>query len=154
MRTIALAAIFLAMAASNASPADVTFTGLVANTCTLVATPGLLGLSSTGTVLGSQELGGVPAEVSVVSLGINTVTVAAPTVTGAPAAYNPSGQQVQVAYQGVDGLSGITQAYTSSATDFSVGLLPITVLLVNNRITNAGGFAQGAYETTTVVTCS
>jgi hypothetical protein len=154
MRTIAVGAVFLAASSGIAVPADVTFTGLVANTCTLVATPGLLGLSTDGTVLGSEELGGVPGEVSVVSLGVNTVTVGAPSRTGAPGGYNATGEQVEVSYQGVNGLSGISHAYTTASSNFAVGLLPITVLLVNNRITNANGFAQGTYQTTTVVTCS
>lgn len=154
MRTLVLSAICLVFFSGHAGSADVTFSGLVANTCTLVATPGVLALSASGTVLGSEETGGVPAEVSIVSLGVNTVTVAAPTRTGSPAGYNPTGELVRVAYQGLNGLSGISQAYTGSATNFAVGILPLTVLLVNNRITNANGFAQGTYQTTTVVTCS
>lgn len=154
MRPFGFGLFCLLLTTGTVHAADVTFTGIVLNTCTLVATPGLLGLSSDGNTLGSEELGGLPAEVAIVSLGVNTVTVGAPTRTGEPSGYNPSGEVVSVAYQGLVALGGISQSYTTSTTNFSVGILPLTVVQVNNRIVNPNGFIQGTYETTTVVTCS
>ena len=154
MRSLGTGVVVLLLSTASAAAADVTFTGIVLNTCTLVATPGLLGLSSDGETLGSEELGGLAAEVAIVSLGINTVTVAAPTRTGSPVGYNAAGEVVSVAYQGLVALGGISQAYTTSTTNFSVGILPLTVVQVNNRIVNSNGFTQGTYQTTTVVTCS
>jgi hypothetical protein len=154
MRAFHTGVVILLLSTASAAAADVTFTGIVLNTCTLVATPGLLGLSSDGETLGSEELGGLPAEVAIVSLGINTVTVEAPTRTGSPVGYNAAGEVVSVAYQGLVALGGISQNYTTSTTDFSVGILPLTVVQVNNRIVNSNGFTQGTYQTTTVVTCS
>jgi hypothetical protein len=154
MRPLGHGVVVLLLSAGPVHAADVTFTGIVLNTCSLVATPGLLGLSSDGETLGSEETGGLAAEVAIVSLGVNTVTVGAPTRTGSPVSYNAAGEVVSVAYQGLVALGGISQSYTTATTDFDVGILPLTVVEIDNRIVNSNGFAQGTYETTTVVTCS
>ncbi len=154
MRSLGVGVVVVLLSAGGVQAADVTFTGIILNTCTLVATPGLLGLASDGETLGSEELGGLPAEVAIVSLGVNTVTVDAPARTGSPVGYNATGEVVSVAYQGLVALGSISQSYTTSTTNFSVGILPLTVVQVNNRIVNPNGFVQGTYETTTVVTCS
>jgi hypothetical protein len=141
--------------AAPARALDVTFSGTVANTCILsLSTPGLMALSLDGLTLGSDQVGGVPATVSIVSVGTNTITVDPPARTAAPAGYSASGESVEVSYSGVGGLSVVNQAYTSATSSFDVGLLAATELLVNNRIINPAGFAQGNYTTRTVVTCS
>ena len=82
------------------------------------------------------------------------MTVGAPTRTGQSAGYVSGGQQVQVAYHGEGALSGVVQAtYVSTPGTFAVGIMAETTLVIDNRIVNASGFAQGDYETTTVVTC-
>jgi hypothetical protein len=154
MRSLGYGVVALLLSAGMAHAADVTFTGIVLNTCTLVATPGLLGLSADGETLGSEELGGLAAEIAIVSLGVNTITVGAPTRTGSPVGYNATGEVISVAYQGLVALGSISQSYTTSTTDFDVGILPLTVVEIDNRIVNPNGFIQGTYETTTVVTCS
>jgi len=134
---------------------DVVFSGNIANTCTLaVATTGLLALSLDGKTIGSDQPGGISASLTIVSLGANTVTLAAPTRTSSPGAYVAAGEQIKVAYAGTGGLNLVNQAYTALGTNFSTGLLPLTALTINNEIVNTNGFAQGHYETTTVVTCS
>lgn len=154
MRSLHVGVVILLLSAEVVQAADVTFTGIVLNTCTLVATPGVLGLSSDGDTLGSEEVGGLSAEVAIVSLGINTVTVAAPSRTGSPVGYDATGEVVSVAYHGLVALGAISQSYTTSTTNFNVGILPLTVVEIDNRIVNSNGFTQGTYETTTVVTCS
>ena len=138
-----------------AQAADVIFSGTLLSLCSVaLTTPGVLALSADGTVFGSEEIGGVPAAVSILAVGSYTVTVAAPTRTNQPGAYDPTGESVQVSYTGLAGLGLISQAYTSSLTTFLIDTLPLSVLVMNNRITNPTGFAAGTYETRTVVTCS
>jgi hypothetical protein len=149
----------LAAAAVISAPAkglDVTFSGVVANTCSLaLSTPGILALSSDGTKLGSDQIGGLGAIVLVVSIGSNTITVGTPAWTSQPSGYANSGEQMQVSYSGASGLSSINQGWGTTSTSFTVGMLvSATALTVHNRITNAAGFAQGTYQTKTVLTCS
>jgi hypothetical protein len=153
---VVLAALVLSLPFTGPAGAlDVTFSGTVSDTCSLaIATPGLLGLSADGLTLGSEETGGVPAAVTVVSIGVNQITVGAPTRTLAPAAYDTIGEVIEVAYTGTGLLGAISQIYTTLSSVIDVGLVSATTLVVNNRITNPNGFAQGNYETTTVVTCS
>jgi hypothetical protein len=128
----------------------VVFTGTVSNTCTLaVPTPGIMTLSGSGTILGSDQTLGVPAIVTVLSLGGNTVTLSAPALTGSPPAYTPGSETVQMSYSGL-----ASHAYTSAQQSFSLGILPLTSLIINMQVINAGGFAQGTYTAKTVLTCS
>lgn len=153
--SVVLAIALGSVAGPAGAATDVVFSGTVSNTCTLaVPTPGLLGLSSDGTILGSEEAGGLAATVTVVSLGSNTITVGAPSLATYPGAYTPGGETLSLKYQGLSGLSGISQAYTSAQTSFGVGLLPITDLIVDLKVVNSAGFAQGAYTAKTVLTCS
>jgi hypothetical protein len=157
MRGLVIGVLAALCSAAPAWAIDVTFTGVVLNTCTLaVPTPGIMSLSSSGKVLSSDLADGigVPATLTIISLGGNTITFGAPTLDTYPVAYSPTGQTVQIAYQGLSGLSSVTQAYTSSQSSFAVGILPITSVTVNMKITNNNGFAQGSYTGKTVVTCS
>jgi hypothetical protein len=134
---------------------DVTFSGTVTGVCSLaLATPGLLGLSTAGTILGSEEPGGVSATLTIVSIGTNTVTVGAPTRTAEGVGYNASGEAVEVAYTGQAGLNTVTHAYGPASSNFQAGTLPLTELVINSRIRNLNGFPAGTYGTKTVVTCS
>ena len=145
----------LLMFAQPAAAVDVTFSGTLAGVCTLaLSLPGTLALSVDGTRLGSEETGGIPATLTILSIGTNTVTVAAPTRTASPAAYVPTGEVVEIAYNGLAGLAGVTHAYTASSSTFGINTLPLTIVLFNSRITNANGFAAGTFTTRSVVTCS
>ena len=128
---------------------DVVFTGNVADTCTLaVPTPGTMTLSADGKTLGSDQALGIPATVTVISLGSNTVTLAAPTLTDSPGGYG-GGETVQMSYSGL-----ASHAYTTQQQTFSLGILPITDLIINMQVINAAGFIQGTYKAKTVLTCS
>jgi hypothetical protein len=135
--------------------ADVNFSGTLIGLCSVaLATPGVLALSTDGTVFGSEEVGGVPAAVNILAVGDYTVTVNAPTRINAPGGYNATGESIEVSYSGLAGLSLINQAYTTGLTTFDIDTLPLSVLVMNNRIINTNGFVAGTYETRTVVTCS
>jgi len=151
MRVLVLACVVAGLAAAPAAAAtDVVFTGTVSNTCTLaVPTPGTMTLSAGGTILGSDQTLGVPATVTVVSLGGNTVTLSAPALTSSPAAYTPGSETVQMSYSGL-----ASHAYTSAQQSFALGILPLTNLIINMQVINAGGFPQGTYTAKTVLTCS
>lgn len=141
---------------TSAFPVDVTFDGTISDTCTLaLSTGGALALSTDGTVLGSEELGGLPAAMTILSIGTHTITVNAPSRTASPGGYVATGETVEIAYQGVSGLLGaVSQAYTAAQTTFPIATIPLSVLTLNSRIRNDGGFAAGSYQTRVVVTCS
>ena len=141
--------------ASGAAAEDVDFSGTVGTGCTLaVSNNGTLALSTDGQTLGSEETGGTPAVITVLSLGANTLTVNAPSVITSPVGYDNSGETVQVAYVGASGLSAVNQAYTDQTTNQALSVIPLSALTINARIQNAASFAGGAYTVRTVVTCS
>jgi len=148
----------LACALACAQPAgadSINFTGSVLDSCTLqLASSGTLALSQDGTTMGSEEGSGQPAHLTILSTGSHTISVAAPSLVTSPSGYDPTSQQLEVAYQGLTLLSGVSQGYTSSPTSFSVNALALSTLALNNRIVNPAGFAAGSYATQTVVTCN
>lgn len=150
--------IFTAGMACTSTPShavDVTFSGTVAGVCTLALTlPGTLALSMDGTVLGSEEPTGVAATMTVLSVGSNTITVAAPTRTAAPGSYVATGEAVWIKYVGLGLLSAVSHGYDSATSSFAIGSVALTTILFNSKITNANGFAAGTYSTRSVVTCS
>jgi hypothetical protein len=158
MRVICIGVLAVLASVQPVAAADVTFSGTITGVCALaLSTPGLLALSVDGSKLGSEEPGGLPAVVTILSIGSATVTVDPPTRTAAPVApvaYVATGEVIEVAYQGLAGLSAVTHAYTAIQSTFGVNTLPLTVLQVHNRITNTNGFPAGTYGTKTVITCS
>lgn len=150
VKSVVLAAV-VASLVFPASALDVVFTGLVVDTCSLaIATPGIMTLGSSGTVLGSDQPLGVPATVNIVSLGSNRISLAAPTLESHPAAYTSGAGVLSMNYTGLAN----HPLFSTLGLDFVIGLLPLTSLLVNVKITDAGGFAQGTYIAKTVLTCS
>ena len=105
-------------------------------------------LSADGKTLGSDQALGVPATATVLSLGSNTVTLAAPTLTSSPGGYG-GGETVQMSYSGL-----ATHAYTTAQQTISVGIIPLTSLIINMQVINNAGFVQGTYQAKTVLTCS
>ena len=153
--SFALAALFATLCATAAPAADVDFAASLTNACTLtVPTGGTLALSASGTVLGSEETGGAPATISVLSIGGSTLTVGAPAVQASPAGYVATNQTVEVAYTGASGLGAVSQAYTSSQTTVTLATIPLSVLTLNAKVTNPDSFVDGDYTVRTVVTCS
>lgn len=135
-----------------AQAADVTFTGTLTGICTLaLSTPGTLGLTAGG-VLSSTA--GLPAVLSILSIGTNTLTVDPPVWNSTPAGYTPGTEVAEVAYGGLSGLGIANQAFTSSVTTRSISTLPLSLLTMNAQISNSLGFAAGHYEMKVVVTCS
>src|SRR3569833_1488162 len=145
---VAVGGMVLSCASAHAAT-DVVFTGSVADTCSLaVLSPGSMTLSSVGKTLGSDQLLGIPATVTVLSLGSNTVTLSAPTLTASPGGYG-GGETVQMSYSGL-----ASHAYTTQQQTISLGIIPITDLIINMQVINAAGFIQGTYKAKTVLTCS
>lgn len=148
----------LAVGIGCAGPAradSINFSGSVLDSCTLqLASAGTLAMSQDGTTMGSEEGSGQPAHLTILSTGSHTISVAAPSLTTSPSGYDPTSQRLEVAYQGLTLLAGVSQAYTTSPTSFSVSALALSTLALNNRIVNPKGFAAGAYATQTVVTCN
>lgn len=154
MRSVGLGLASLLLSTCVALAANVNFSGTVLAACSILATTdGLLSLATDGSSLASDNLGGLPGTVTILSIGNSTVDVAAPTRTGQPGDYNASGEAVEVSYFGVGGLAIVNQAYTSSPTSFGIATIPASILTVDNRITNPNGFPAGTYSTQTVVTC-
>lgn len=140
--------------ASGAPPAfalDVTFAGVVVDTCTIaLATPGVMTLSGDGTVLGTDQSLGVPAAVTVVSIGSNNISLSEPELLTYPAEYDAGGETVTMAQGGIHN----NPIFDALEVDFDIGLLSLSTLFVGLRIENPDGFAQGAYTARTVLTCS
>jgi hypothetical protein len=153
MRILSVAAAVFAACClpSHAAPLDVTFSGIVVDTCTIaIATPGVMMLSGDGTILGTDQGVGVPATVTVLSIGTNTLSLSAPTLETHPGGYTPGGETVEMNYTGL----ASHPLFSSLGLDFVVGLLPLSSLFVNMKVTDPGGFAQGTYTAKTVLTCS
>lgn len=123
--------------------------------CTLtLGSGGTLDLSLDGTLLGSEQGAGEPASLTVLTGLFDKVTISAPTLVSAPGAYQAAGQMMEVAYQGLGGLSGVVHPYTVQTTQFNPGLVPLSILRLHSRIHNSSGFAAGDYRMRVVVTCS
>ncbi len=155
MRNLGLGLATAILASTPALAVDVGFTGTVVNTCSvLAATDGLLALNIDGDILSSiGTVGGLPGTVTILSIGTNTIEVSAPQRTAAPVGYAAAGEEVEVAYFGLSGLSLINQPFTPSTTSFDPATIAASVLTVNTRIVNPNGFAAGNYATRTTVTC-
>lgn len=152
MRSLSIAAVLAAWCLPvEAAPLDVTFTGLVVDTCTIaIATPGVMMLSGDGTILGSDQGVGIPATVTVLSIGSNNISLSAPTLETHPPAYTPGGETVQMSYTGL----ASHPLFSSLGLDFDIGLLSLSSLFVNMRVSDPAGFVQGTYTAKTVLTCS
>lgn len=155
MRSLVLTGFLWLAGATSVLATDVTFNGTLAASCTLaLGTNGTLGLSADGQDLSSAEGGGTKATVTILSIGSNSVNVAAPTLDSAPSAYDPGGQSLEMAYSGAGLLSSVTSGWSQSASSFAVGTIALSILDIDNRIHNPNGFAAGSYAMRTVVTCS
>jgi hypothetical protein len=159
MRALGLAIVGLCLAAAPASADNVVFNGTVANTCDLsimLPLTGTLALSSDHTILGSDQTGGIPVSLTVGSIGANTITVGAPSLTASPVGYASAGQSLEIGYLGAGLLSLVNKPMGPGGGSFSAGLLGLTgsTILINARVVNANGFKLGDYQITSVVTCS
>jgi hypothetical protein len=155
MRSLGISVAYLILGTGLAVAANVNFSGTVLAACSILAsTGGTLALSTNGDNIASDNLGGVPGTVTILSIGDSTINVDAPTRTAQPGTYSASGESLAVSYFGVGSLAVINQPYTSSPTSFDVSTVPASVITVNNRLSNPNGFPAGTYGTQTVVTCA
>jgi hypothetical protein len=139
----------IAAVSCPAQSANVTFSATVANLCVLTLTSaGTLAPSANGTILSSEESGGVNATLGVVATGTNpTLNFTAPALTG------PSGSTAGATKEiGYTAAGGGTQGYTTGATTLTVSRL-LDVLTVKGRVTNSNGFVAGSYGLSSTVTC-
>lgn len=135
-------------AAAHAENVD--FDATLSNSCVLsLDSDGDLALDGTGTVLGSEEVGGRAAQLGIVAVGASpTIIVGAPTLTQTPIGWTAT-PRVELAYTSKDGAS---QAYTDQQTSYTITGLTDNFVL-DGRVTSASGFAAGSYNLRTVVTC-
>lgn len=135
-----------------AAATDVTFAGTLSGVCTLgLSTPGTLGLDTEGRL---SSAAGLPAVLSILSVGSNTLSIAPPVWVSTAPGYVAGSESFEVAYNGLAGLGIADQAYTDTQTTRSIATLPVSLLTMNARATNSLGFADGAYTLKVVVTCS
>jgi hypothetical protein len=152
MRRLPLALLAALAAVLPAAATDVTFSGTLSGVCTLgLATPGTLGLDTDGRL---SSAAGLPAVLTILSVGSNTLTIDPPVWVSTAPAYAPGSETFEVAYSGLAGLGLADQAYTGAQTTRSISTLPLSLLTMNARAANSLGFADGAYTMKVVVTCS
>lgn len=135
-----------------AAAVPVTMSGNVLQSCILtVSTTGLLGVSTDGgRTLGSEETGGIASVLAIVATGgAPSITVGAPSMSSRPGAYTGT-PTVSVRYSS---LGGASQAYTSGSSGYTSSNPLGDTLTVNMKAVDNGGFAAGAYQLTTNVTC-
>ena len=125
--------------------------------CTLtVEQDGAIGASVNGETLGSEEMDGRPAILRIQNTFQNTITIAPPTMIESPAAYEESGQMLEVAYAGQGDFAAVDQGYTTATTAFSSNALNNDTITIDAKASPADGepIVAGSYRLRVVVTCS
>ncbi|MFC3711586.1 hypothetical protein ACFOMD_03325 [Sphingoaurantiacus capsulatus] len=151
LRISLLAGVALCLAAApQANAATVNLSGLVLNSCILtLGTAGALRVSSAGTTLSSEEVGGLAATLTIVATGVAPqINVSAPTLAASPVSYGRS-PTLGLRYTS---LAGGNQAYTDSSSSYTANGL-LDVLTFNARALDSAGFTSGTYTIATTVTC-
>lgn len=144
----ALAALAAPLAPARAAT-DVTFTGLVINSCVLtLGTPGLLAPSTDGQTLSSENGGGLASTLAVVAVGL------APTLNfSAPILTTPNGYAGEATSAiRYTSLGGANQPYTTASSSARAGVL-LDTFTIHSRVTSPTGFSGGTYNVRTTVTC-
>ena len=143
---VLVAGICPAMASAQTT---VTLTGNVLNTCLLtVTTPGTMALSLDRQSLGSEEVGGIPATMTVAATGTSPTLTFAEASLDAPAGYTATANELRYS-----SLSSPTPTAYQSTPDPSSATL-IDTFTINGRTTSTTGYPAGSYTLQTVVTCS
>lgn len=152
MHRLSLACLAGLLSALPAGAVDVTFSGTLSGVCTLgLSTPGTLGLDTEGRL---SSAAGLPAILTILSVGANTLTIDPPVWVSPAPGYVAGTETFEVGYSGLAGLGLADQAFTAAQTTRTVGTLPFSLLTMNARVANSLGFADGAYQLKVVVTCS
>ncbi len=143
-----ISAVALVLSGTSAHATPVSMTGLVINMCVLtLSTPGTLTSAASGTALATNELGGVPALLTVVATGSSpTITFSAPAITGPSAATS----QAEFAYTS---LGGASRAFSGSGYVYVMNRL-LDSVTIDGRATNPQGFSGGLYTLSGTATCS
>jgi hypothetical protein len=135
-----------------AAQTGVGFNGVVVSSCILtVSASGVLGVNvDSGTELGSEQPGGLPATMTVVATGgTPTVSFAPPTMVLRPSAYTGA-PTVSVKYSSTGGAS---QNYTSASSNYTSRNPLLDTITFNMKASDSGGFAAGSYRLQTTATC-
>lgn len=130
----------------------VAFDGTIASTCILaISTPGGLGMSTTGTEIGSDQAAGVAAVLSVTATaGAPTLSFTAPSMSLKPSGYGGT-PAVSLAYTSP---GGANQAYTNSSSNYTSSNPLGDTVTINAKAVDSNGFIAGVYRVQTTVTCS
>lgn len=148
---LAVAACVAGAGSGTAQAQIINFPGIIVPICVLVPTAGVLALSTSGTVLGSEETGGVAAGLAVTSTGgAATVSFTAPTLAAEPVAYSGT-PTVSLKYSSS---GGAAQDYTSDASDYTSSNPLSDVVTLHAKAVDATGFVAGTYRIATTATCS
>lgn len=129
----------------------VPFDGRVTASCVLtVTTPGVLGMNSMGTELGSEQTGGIAAVLDVAATGgAPTILFAAPTMSVKPTAYGGS-PTVSMRYTST---AGANQPYTTGASQYTSTNPRRDTVTLHAKAVDSGGFNAGDYRVQTTATC-
>ncbi len=74
----------------------------------------------------------------------------APALLTHPGDYTPGGETLEIAYTGL----ASHPLFSTTGLSFALGLLLLSELFVDLKVTNPNGFEQGTYTAKTVLTCS
>lgn len=149
--TMAAMAAGLALPVAAQAQTVVPFNGTIVPSCILtVSTSGLLAMSTTGTEIGSEQIGGGAAVLGIVATGgTPTVLFTAPIMSIKPTTYVGT-PTVSLKYTST---GGANQAHTTAASQYtSTNPLGDTVTL-NAKAVDATGFTAGSYRLQTTATC-
>jgi len=144
---IALATVSIPAQAQTVVP----FNGTIVASCILtVSTSGVLAMSTTGTEIGSEQVGGGAAVLGIVATGgAPTILFTAPSMSIKPTAYVGT-PVVSLKYSSP---GGANQPYTTAASQYtSTNPLGDTVTL-NAKAVDSTGFTAGGYRLQTTATC-
>jgi hypothetical protein len=134
---------------------DITFSGTVAGLCVLtIPIDGSLAIDANG-YLSSAPLGF--GSVTVLSIGANHLRITRPAWDSYPATYNPGGEDFQLAYQGLSGLSAVTSnGFISSGADIAISSIPLSILQLHARASSPSPWVSSVtpYKMKVTVTCS
>lgn len=143
----------LPAAAAAAQPANVQFSGSVTDSCTVTAdSAGTISIDGTGAVLASTEAGGAQGQATVIATSATyQVELTAPTAFDS----FPTGGDTNVTFASSYDAAGATTA-SGVAAGTPTGLASgVTTVAVDVSATKSTGiFPSGAYQLTSVVTCS
>ena len=148
---ITASAIGLTLPISAQAQTVVPFNGIIIASCILtVTTSGVLAMSTSGTEIGSEQTGGIPAVLGVVATGgAPTLLFTAPIMSIKPVTYVGT-PTVSLKYSST---GGANQAYTTAASQYTSTNPLGDVVTLNAKAVDSSGFTAGSYRLQTTATC-